>query len=237
VTSLKTLIVVPTHQEVDNVDELLERIAEHAPEAHVLFVDDASTDGTRERVAEHAEKRPGVIHALHRPAKMGLGTAYIAGFRWALERDYEAIIQMDADLSHDPASLPGMRAGLAEADVVVGSRYVPGGGTRNWGLGRRLISRGGGAYARLILGIAVQDPTGGFNGWRREVLETLDLDAVKSEGYSFQIEMKSRALRRGFRLQEVPIVFEDRRAGQSKMSRRIVAEALVRVWSLRRELR
>lgn len=234
---MKVLIVVPTYQEVENVDELLRGIAEHAPDADVLFVDDHSTDGTIERIHANMEQRPGRIHLLERPEKLGLGTAYVAGFHWALERDYDAAQEMDADLSHDAAVLPRMVELLGEHDVVVGSRYVPGGGTRNWSLLRQFISRGGGLYARLVLGIGVHDPTGGFNAWRREVLEAIGLDTIKSDGYSFQIELKYRAAKAGFSIVETPIIFEDRRAGQSKMSSAIVIEAMRRVLTLRLENR
>jgi dolichol-phosphate mannosyltransferase len=162
-----------------------------------------------------------------------MGTAYVAGFSWALERDYDAVVEMDADLSHDARALPTLVGLLSDADVVIGSRYVPGGGTENWSRLRLAISRFGSFYARGILGLPIRDLTGGFNAWHRRVLEALPLDRVRSEGYSFQIELKLRAARAGFRLVETPIVFVDRRAGQSKMSWRIIIEAMVRVWWLR----
>jgi dolichol-phosphate mannosyltransferase len=229
----KTLIVVPTYNERDNVESIAARLLEALPVADVLFVDDNSPDGTGEVLDQLAAKQPR-IHVLHRAGKLGLGTAYIAGFQWGMERGYEYLFEMDADGSHDPKYLPGMLA-LAEdgADVVVGSRYVPGGGTVNWGLGRKIISRGGGLYARTILGIDVRDVTAGFVCWRRNALEQIDLTTVGSNGYSFQIEMKYRALRRGMRLVETPIQFIDRRVGQSKMSRAIFAEAMLKVWALR----
>jgi dolichol-phosphate mannosyltransferase len=164
---------------------------------------------------------------------MGLGTAYVAGFRWGLEQGFESIIEMDADFSHDPKYLPTMLQLLDSHDFVIGSRYVPGGGTVNWGLGRKILSRGGSLYSRLILGANIRDFTGGFNGWRRKVLESVELGSLRSDGYSFQIELKYRAFRRGFRFVEFPIVFEDRKVGKSKMNRRIVIEALGRVWSFR----
>jgi dolichol-phosphate mannosyltransferase len=227
------LIVVPTYNEVENVDELLGGIHEHAPGADVLFVDDNSRDGTVDRIREHQARRPGKIHLLQRPGKMGLGTAYVAGFRWALERDYDAVQEMDADLSHNPADLPRTLDFPEDRDVVIGSRYVPGGATVNWGWSRKFISGFGNVYARTILGLPVRDLTGGFNAWRRHVLATVSLDAVRSEGYAFQIEMKYRAVRAGFRLHEIPIVFRDRRVGQSKMSGRVALEAMLRVWVLR----
>jgi dolichol-phosphate mannosyltransferase len=171
---------------------------------------------------------------LHRAGKLGLGTAYLAGFAWGLARDYQLIFEMDADFSHDPTYLPGM-IDLAErdADVVVGSRNVAGGGTRNWGLGRKLISRGGSLYARTVLGVKVRDMTAGFVCWRRSALQAIDLDSIRSNGYGFQIEMKFRAIRAGLRVVETPIIFVDRRVGQSKMSGRIMTEAMTMVWRLR----
>jgi dolichol-phosphate mannosyltransferase len=184
-------------------------------------------------VRAQQDRNPGLVHLLEREGKKGMGTAYLAGFAWALERDYDAVVEMDADLSHDPRALPTLIGLLPDADVVIGSRYVPGGGTEDWSRLRMAISRFGSFYARVILGLPIRDLTGGFNGWKRRVLETLPLDQVRSEGYSFQIELKLRAARAGFRLVETPIVFIDRRVGQSKMSWKIVAEAVVRVWLLR----
>jgi dolichol-phosphate mannosyltransferase len=229
----KALLVVPTYNERENVEDIAGRLLTTLRDADILFVDDNSPDGTGELLDEMSAREPR-IHVLHRAGKLGLGTAYIAGFRWALSRDYGFIFEFDADGSHDPKYLPHMLV-LAEgdADVVVGSRNVPGGGTVNWGVGRKLLSRGGSFYARTILGIDVHDVTAGYICWRRRVLESLDLDGIKSNGYSFQIEMKYRAIQQGFKLVETPIVFIDRRAGQSKMSRKIVAEALMEVWKLR----
>lgn len=227
------LIVVPTYNERENVRGIAERLHAALPTAEVLFVDDNSPDGTGAVLDEMAaaDKR---VHVLHRAGKLGLGTAYLDGFRWGLARGHQFLFEMDADGSHDPKYLPELLA-LAEdgADVVVGSRYVPGGGTENWGLGRQVISRGGGLYARTILGIEVRDVTSGFICWRRRALEAIDLGSIGSNGYSFQIEMKYRALQAGMRLVETPIVFVDRRVGQSKMSRAIFAEALLKVWALR----
>lgn len=229
----KSLIVVPTYNERDNVRGIAERLLAALPTTDLLFVDDNSPDGTGGLLDEMAAAQPR-IHVMHRAGKLGLGTAYIEGFQWGLARDYDYLFEMDADGSHDPKYLPTMLA-LAEdgADVVVGSRYVPGGGTANWGLGRRIISRGGGLYARTVLGVDVRDLTAGFICWRRSALEAIDLQTITSNGYSFQIEMKYRALQRGLRLVETPIVFEDRRVGQSKMSRAIFVEALLKVWALR----
>ena len=229
----KALIVVPTYNERENVEEIAGRLLATLDDADILFVDDNSPDGTGELLDQLAsrEKR---VNVMHRAGKQGLGTAYIAGFRWGLAQDYQFFFEFDADGSHDPKYLPHMLA-LAEgtADAVVGSRNVPGGGTMNWGVGRKLLSRGGSFYSRTILGIDVRDVTAGFMCWRRRVLEALELDHIDSNGYSFQIEMKYRAIQKGFKLVETPIVFVDRRVGQSKMNRSIVAEALLKVWSLR----
>jgi dolichol-phosphate mannosyltransferase len=229
----QSLIVVPTYNERDNVQGIAERLLAALPGTEVLFVDDNSPDGTGALLDELAAADPR-IHVMHRAGKLGLGTAYVEGFGWGLARGYPYLFEMDADGSHDPQYLPAMLA-LAEdgADVVIGSRYVPGGGTANWGLGRRVLSRGGGFYARTILGMDIRDLTAGFICWRRAALEAIDLATITSNGYSFQIEMKYRAARKGLRLVETPIVFVDRRVGQSKMSRTIFAEALVKVWALR----
>jgi dolichol-phosphate mannosyltransferase len=229
----KVLIVVPTYNERDNLKALVRAVFEQVPSAHLLVVDDASPDGTGE-LADDLRDRDSRIRVIHRPGKLGLGTAYVVGFRYGLARDYTYIIEMDADFSHDPKYLPRLlERARAGADLVQGSRYVQGGGTENWGLGRRVLSRGGSLYARTILGVPVRDLTGGFKCFRRRVLETLDLDAVRSEGYSFQIEMTYRTIREGFRVEEVPITFVDRRVGQSKMSKNIFMEAIWMVWSLR----
>ena len=229
----RALIVVPTYNERDNVPGIASRLLAALPGADLLFVDDNSPDGTGALLDELAAADPRV-HVMHRAGKLGLGTAYVEGFGWGLARGYDYLFEMDADGSHDPRYLPQMVA-LAEdgADLVVGSRYVPGGGTENWGLGRKLLSRGGSLYARIILGIDVRDVTAGFVCWRRAALEAIDLPSITSNGYSFQIEMKYRAIGKRMRVVETPIVFVDRRVGQSKMSRAIVAEALIQVWRLR----
>lgn len=229
----QSLIVVPTYNERDNVREIAAKFLAALPGTELLFVDDNSPDGTGALLDEIAATEPR-IHVMHRAGKLGLGTAYVEGFGWGLARGYEYLFEMDADGSHDPKYLPQMLA-LAEdgADVVVGSRYVPGGGTENWGVGRKLISKGGGFYARTILGVDVRDVTAGFVCWRRAALEAIDLATITSNGYSFQIEMKYRAIKKGLRVVETPIVFIDRRVGQSKMSRAIFAEALLKVWALR----
>lgn len=229
----QSLIVVPTYNERDNVRGIAQRLLAALPGVELLFVDDNSPDGTGALLDEMAATEPR-LHVMHRAGKLGLGTAYVEGFGWGLARGYDYLFEMDADGSHDPRYLPQMLA-LAEdgADVVVGSRYVPGGGTVNWGAGRKIISRGGSLYARTILGVDVRDLTAGFICWRRSALESIDLATVSSNGYGFQIETKYRALKKGLRLVETPIVFEDRRVGQSKMSRAIVVEALLKVWALR----
>ena len=228
----KVLVIIPTYNEAANIQELLDAIWRQVREVHVLVVDDNSRDGTQEIVRSHPNYGHGRLFLLARPGKLGLGTAYIAGFTWALTRGYEIVIEMDADMSHDPAMLPRMIAGMASHAVVVGSRYVPGGGTVNWSPLRKLISRVGGLYARIILGVPVNDLTGGFNAWSRDVLQSIRFDTVRSQGYSFQIELKYRAFKAGYQILEIPIVFVDRRAGQSKMSGRIVFEAIFRVWQM-----
>jgi dolichol-phosphate mannosyltransferase len=227
------LVIIPTYNEKDNVAPIAAAVHAVVPDVHILFVDDNSPDGTG-GVIDGLCARDKRIHVLHRTGKQGLGTAYVAGFRHGLAQGYQVLIEMDADFSHDPKYLPEMRRRLAAgADVVVGSRYVEGGGTENWGLGRQIISRGGGLYARTILGVGIRDLTAGFIAYRRHVLEALALEDVGSQGYGFQIEMKYRVLKHGFRLEEMPIVFVDRRVGQSKMSKKIFAEALLMVWRLR----
>jgi dolichol-phosphate mannosyltransferase len=232
-TGRKALLCLPTYDERENLAPMIEAILAVVPQVEVLVIDDNSADGTGALADEIAARQPRV-HVLHRAAKVGLGRAYLAGFAWALARDYGLVLEMDCDFSHDPGYLPGMLAAAEEADLVLGSRYVKGGGTVDWGLLRKLISRGGSLYARTILGLSVRDLTGGFKCFRREVLEAIDLASVECTGYAFQIELTYRAARRGFRIRELPIVFADRRVGHSKMSRRIVLEAIRKVWSIRR---
>jgi dolichol-phosphate mannosyltransferase len=231
-TARRALICLPTYDERENLAPIVDAIFRVVPDVDVLVIDDDSPDGTG-RLADEIAARDPRVKVLHRAAKQGLGRAYLAGFAWALERDYGLVLEMDADFSHDPRHLPSLLAAARDADLVLGSRYVPGGGTVNWGLGRKIVSRGGSAYARAILGIDVRDLTGGFKCFRREVLEAIELATVECSGYAFQIELTFRAARRGFRIVEVPIVFADRRVGQSKMSRRIVLEAMRKVWSMR----
>jgi dolichol-phosphate mannosyltransferase len=226
-------LVLPTYEEATNVERLVVAAGEKLPaDAQILIVDDNSADGTGEIAARLERERDGV-HCLHRPAKEGLGPAYIAGFRRALAGGAGLIVEMDADFSHEPAYLPRLLDASSRADLVIGSRYVPGGGVSDWGPLRRAISRGGSSYASLVLGLHVRDLTGGFKCFRREVLEAIDLDAVRSRGYAFQVEMTYRAIELGFEVAEVPIVFRDRQAGSSKMSRSIVLEAIWRVPLLR----
>jgi dolichol-phosphate mannosyltransferase len=227
------LVCIPTYNERDNLEPITRAVLAADRRVDILVVDDNSPDGTGKLADELAAQEPR-IRVLHRPQKQGLGRAYLHAFQWALAEGYSYVLEMDADFSHDPRYLPAL-LDTAESgvDLVLGSRYVEGGGTVNWGLGRQFLSRGGSLYARTILGVKVRDLTGGFKCFHRRVLESLDLQAVHSTGYAFQIELTYRALRRGFTVRELPIVFEDRRVGQSKMSRRIFMEALTMVWKLR----
>lgn len=238
---MKFLIVVPTYNEIQNLRGLTENIFQvvdtkahlyGVENVHVLVVDDNSPDGTGQLADELAKKEPR-ISVLHRQQKNGLGKAYVAGFAWGLDNGFDAICEMDADYSHNPVYLPEFWRLLKENDVVIGSRYVDGGGVRNWGPGRKIISRGGSVYARTLLGMPMQDMTGGFNAWRRKVLEDVDLSSLRSEGYAFQIELKWRAWKKKFKIVEFPILFEDRTAGKSKMSKKIVIEAMMRVAGMR----
>jgi len=229
----RVLVVVPTYNERDNLAALCARIRHTLPGADLLVVDDASPDGTG-ALADDLARGDARIRVLHRPGKLGLGTAYREGFRLALREAYAFVFEIDADFSHAPEDLPRLlEAARAGADLAIGSRYVKGGGTRNWGFARKLLSRGGSLYARTILGVSVRDLTSGFKCFRGEALAALDLEALHSEGYAFQIEVTYRLLRQGRRVTEVPIVFVDRRVGQSKMSGGIVLEAVGVVWRLR----
>jgi dolichol-phosphate mannosyltransferase len=221
---------LPTYNERENLERMVHALCERG--VSVLVIDDNSPDGTGELADRLAGELEGV-EVLHRPRKEGLGPAYLDGFRRALAEGAELILEVDCDFSHDPADVPRLIEAAREADLVLGSRYVPGGSVRNWGLVRRVISAGGSLYARLLLGVGVRDLTGGFKCYRRDVLETIDLDAIGSRGYAFQIETTYRALRAGFRVVEVPITFVDREQGGSKMSRRIVLEAIWEVPALR----
>jgi dolichol-phosphate mannosyltransferase len=228
----RVLVVVPTYNERVNLPEIVPVILRQDPQIDVLVVDDNSPDGTGEIADQLAAAEPRV-HVLHRTAKQGLGKAYLAGFSWALERDYAFVCETDADFSHDPKFLPALLAAAAEADLVIGSRYKAGVNVLNWPISRLLLSLGANLYARLITGLPLTDSTAGFKCFRRAVLEAIDFGRVRSNGYAFQIEMNYRAWRKGFRLAEVPIVFTDRMEGQSKMNGRIVREAIWMVWSLR----
>ena len=232
---MKALVVVPTYNERQNIVEVVDRLFRSCGDCELLVVDDSSPDGTGRLVEELAHDRGG-IHLMTRAEKSGLGTAYVAGFYWALERDYDAVVAMDADLSHDPARVPALLEALEDADLVIGSRYVPGGEVENWGRTRRVLSRAGNAYARLWLRFGVRDSTSGFRAYRTSVLRDMELHSFKAEGYAFQIETAWRVYLDGGRIAEVPIRFVERRYGRSKLSRRIVVEALLRVpvWALRR---
>ena len=230
---MRTLIVTPTYNERSNLQTFVDAVRAVAPDVDILVVDDASPDGTGE-LADDIARRDSRLSVLHRSGKLGLGSAYLQAFRRGLEQGFERFLEMDADLSHDPKYLPDFFRALDDgADVVIGSRNIPGGSVEGWGAGRHLLSKGGSLYSRTILGVPVRDLTSGYKAFSRRALEAIDLDRVRSNGYSFQIELTYRALRRGMKVVEVPIVFVDRRAGQSKMSRRIFAEAVAEVWRLR----
>jgi dolichol-phosphate mannosyltransferase len=229
-------LILPTYNEAVNVEPfvraVLPELAEAAPDHRILIVDDNSPDGTG-RIADRLAAELEPVDVLHRPAKQGLGVAYLAGFRAALAGGADLVLEMDSDFSHSPADVPRLIGAAAGADVVLGSRYVPGGGVTDWGLVRRALSRGGSWYARLLLQVPVRDLTGGFKCFRRAVLERLDLGSIHAEGYGFQIELTYRAIRAGFRVVEIPIVFRERQAGLSKMTARIAAEAAWKVPALR----
>jgi dolichol-phosphate mannosyltransferase len=229
----RALVIVPTYNERENIRRLIDAVLERDARIDMLVVDDGSPDGTGELVDEIAAVN-GRVNVLHRARKMGLGTAYIAGFRWALARDYEYVLEMDADFSHDPAHLPQFLAAVEDADLVLGSRYQQGRVTVvNWPINRLILSYCANVYARAVTGLPVWDATGGFKCFRRSVLEAIDLEHVRSNGYAFQIEMSFRAWRKRFRMTEIPIVFVDRTEGTSKMSKHIVREAVWMVWRLR----
>ena len=228
----RALVVIPTYNEIVNLPLIVPQILEQDTRLEVLVVDDNSPDGTGKLAEELAAADPRV-HVLHRPEKAGLGKAYIAGFRWALERGYDFILEMDADFSHDPKYLTQFLVAIQHADLVIGSRYRNGVNVINWPISRLFLSLGANQYARWITGLPLSDSTGGFKCFRRAVLESIDLERVRSNGYSFQIEMSFRAWKKGFRLTELPIVFTDRVEGQSKMNKRIVREAIWMVWWLR----
>ncbi len=229
---MKKLVIIPTYNEIENLKNLFPALMNLSEKFDVLVVDDSSPDGTGNFVIEKS-KNNSRIHLLSRAKKEGLGKAYIAGFKWGIEKGYDVLTEMDADFSHRPEDLNEILKKIETTDVVIGSRYVAGGATVNWGLIRKIISKGGGIYSRMILGFPIQDWTGGFNSWKVEVLKKINLDTIQSNGYSFQIELKYKASKHGFKVVEYPIVFEDRRVGQSKMSLKIVLEAFYKVWMIR----
>lgn len=230
--SQRPLVVIPTYNERENLEAIVQAIREHLPQATLLIIDDASPDGTGV-IADGLAERLGGIEVLHRAGKLGLGTAYIEGFRYALQRDFTCVFEMDADFSHDPRYLPDLLAAVERYDMVIGSRYVPGGATPDWRLIRRIISGGGNVFARNVLSLPVRDCTAGFKCYRRSVLAAFDLGRINLQGYAFQIETVYQAYKAGFTIGEVPITFPDRRLGTSKMSRQIVIEAFTYVLSRR----
>lgn len=227
---MKILVIIPTYNERDNIANLVPEVLSQRENIQILVVDDNSPDKTADVVKAMNNPR---VHLLLREKKSGLGRAYLAGFDWGLSNGFDMLVEMDADFSHRPVDLGPLIDGCAAGDFAIGSRYIKGGGVTNWGLGRRVISKGGGIYSRLILGYPINDWTGGFNAWSRKTLEGIDLKTIESNGYSFQIELKYRSSKRGFKGVEVPILFEERREGQSKMSSKIFFEALLRVWKMR----
>lgn len=228
----RVVVIIPTYNEIETLPSLLEEIKLRLPEVEVLIVDDSSPDGTG-RWVEEESKNKSWLHLISRRGKLGLGTAYVTGFKWALKNRFDIVVQMDGDGSHDPKYLPELLSGLKEADLIIGSRWVKGGGTENWPLKRRLISRLGSLYATTILGVNVKDITSGFKAIKREVLEALDLDSIEAEGFAFQLEFTYEAIKKGFKVKELPIVFRDRERGVSKFSFSIFREALFMVPKLK----
>ena len=229
---IKILVISPTYNERKNIKRLVEMILGDNPEFDLLIIDDNSPDGTSEKVKKLQDDYKN-LHLEIREKKSGLGTAYIYGFKWALEHNYDIIIQMDADLSHNPKDLPMMVSQLKKNDLIIGSRYIKGISVVNWPLRRLMLSYGANTYSRIITGMPIMDGTGGFKAWKSEVLSDINLDSVRSQGYSFQIEMNFRAWIKGYKIKEIPIIFSDRTIGQSKMSKKIVYEAIFMVWRLR----
>jgi dolichol-phosphate mannosyltransferase len=224
----RVLVIIPTYNERENIDPITSRVRASVPDAHVLVADDNSPDGTGDRADEIAAADDHV-HVLHRPGKQGLGAAYIAGFRWGMDHDFDVLVEMDADGSHAPEDLPRLLAALTDADLVMGSRWVPGGKAVNWSKGREIISRGGSVYSRMMLGLKLRDITGGFRAYRAATLEKIGVETVQSQGYCFQIDLARRTVQAGMKVTEVPITFVDRTVGASKMSRTIMVEAMRRV--------
>lgn len=229
---MKRLLIIPTFNEIDNIGPIITAIFEAQPDIHILVVDDGSPDGTGAYVKKRSQEN-NQIHLIENKGKGGLGKAYLQGFKYGIEKRFDACLQMDADFSHRPQDIQGLITALSKNDFAIGSRYVAGGGTSNWAWYRKAISLFGSFYSRMILGYPVHDWTGGFNAWNIHVLKALKLNEVRSEGYSFQIEMKYRGLRNNFKVEEVPILFDERREGASKMSLKIVIEAFYRVWQIR----
>jgi dolichol-phosphate mannosyltransferase len=227
------VVIIPTYNERENLPLILERLFAAVPHAHSLVVDDGSPDGTGD-IADKLAAEDDRVQVLHRIEKAGLGAAYVAGFRWALDVGYDVLVEMDADGSHAPEQLPRLLAALAHADLVLGARWVPGGEVVNWAKSRKILSRGGNLYTRIALGIDLHDATGGYRAYRRQVLKTIDLSSISSQGYCFQVDLAWRAVQAGFRVTEVPITFAERERGESKMSGHIVREALLKVteWGL-----
>jgi dolichol-phosphate mannosyltransferase len=230
---MKALVIIPTYNEIENLPRIVPDVLSRDVRLHVLVVDDNSPDGTGQLADQMASESNGRVFVLHRERKSGLGQAYLAGFRWALEHDFDLMFEMDADYSHDPKYLPDFLKAIENADLVIGSRYISGVNVVNWPMSRLLLSYYANVYSRIVTGLPLRDGTGGFKCFRRRVLENIDLDRVRSNGYAFQIEMSFRAMKKGFQIVEIPIVFVDRQAGSSKMSKKIVREAIWMVWRLR----
>ncbi|MFO7896458.1 MAG: polyprenol monophosphomannose synthase [Candidatus Cloacimonadales bacterium] len=229
---MKALVIIPTYNEAENIQSIISAVLAEASELEILVVDDNSPDGTAKLVQEMQENSQR-IHLLQRAGKQGLGSAYVAGFKYALNKEYDCIIEMDADFSHDPAELPRMLKEIEQNDLVIGSRYLQGVNVVNWPLWRLILSKFASLYVQVITGMPIADPTGGFKCFRREVLEAIDLDWILSDGYSFQVEMNYRTWIKKFRIKEIPIIFTDRRVGESKMTRKIIFEAIWMIWKLR----
>jgi len=229
---LKTIIITPTYNERQNIGELVEKVFKLNPDYHLLVVDDNSPDGTADFIRE-LQSHNSRLHLIEREGKLGLGTAYIRGFKYAIQNGYDAIVQIDADMSHDPNDIPEMVQRLANNDLILGSRYCDGVSVVKWPIRRLILSYGANLYTRIVTGMPLTDATSGFKCWKKEVLESLDLDKVRSRGYSFQIEMNFRAWCKGYKIKEIPIIFIDRTIGESKMNRSIVVEAVFMVWRLK----
>jgi len=229
---MKTLVISPTYNESKNIADLIEHVFSQDKNYHLLIIDDNSPDGTAD-IVEGFQKENKNLHLEKRPGKAGLGTAYCHGFKWALERNYDTIVQMDADGSHNADEIPEMVRLLSENDLIIGSRYINGISVVNWPISRLILSYGANFYSRIVTGLSIKDATGGFKAWKREVLESIDLDSIRSQGYSFQIEMNFRAWQKGYKIGEHPIIFIDRTIGESKMSKSIMVEAVFMVWRLR----